>query len=470
MITFFGGGSFARLWEPEKMRGEIRPMLRLAVPLVLAEIGWVAMGIVDTMMVGRLPESAVAIGAVSLGSILFFTIAIYGSALLLGLDTLVSQAYGAGDLDRCNRALWNGLWICAPLAPVLVVVVEMAGANLHRFNIQVDVRTAAAPYLQAVKWSAPPLLLYFTVRRYLQAIGAVRIITFAMISANLVNAVGNWALIYGHFGMPAMGVPGSAWATFAARIYMAAVLAGAVLWHNRRDHLHLFRAASLPDFGIVKRLLELGLPAATHVGLEMGVFAAATALISTLDARSLAAHQIALNAASFTFMVPLGISSAAAVRVGQELGRGRMDLAAQAGWTAIALGAGFMACAAVAFLTVPEWIARAYTPDRTVIAAAVALLAIAAVFQLFDGLQIVCAGALRGAGETKSPMMANLIFYWFLGLPLGWALGFRMGLGARGMWAGLCLGLMLIGSTLLIVWRRKTQDFARLTKAIEARV
>ena len=447
------------------MRGEIRPMLRLAVPLVLAEIGWVAMGLVDTMMVGRLPDSAVAIGAVSLGTILFYTVAIFGSALLLGLDTLVSQAYGAGDLDECNRALWNGLWICAPMAPVLVGAAWMVGANLHRLDIQAEVRMAAAPYLQALKWSAPPLLFYFTVRRYLQAIGAVRIITFAMISANLVNAAANWALVYGNFGMPAMGVPGSAWATFAARIYMAAVLAGALLWHNRQDRLHIFRAASLPDFRIVKRLLDLGLPASMHVGLEMAVFAAATALIATLDARSLAAHQIALNAASFTFMVPLGISSAAAVRVGQELGRGRMDLAGRAGWTAIALGAGFMACSAVAFVTIPGWIARAYTPDPAVIAAAVTLLAIAAVFQLFDGVQIICAGALRGAGETKIPMLANLIYYWFAGLPLGWLLGFRWGLGAPGIWAGLCLALMLIGSTLLFVWRRQTKEFARLHKA-----
>lgn len=257
--------------------------------------------------------------------------------------------------------------------------------------------------------------------------------------------------------MPRMGVTGSAWATFGARIYLAAVLVGAVLWNNRRDRLHLFRSASLPDFALVKRLLELGLPAATHIGLEIGVFAAATALIATLDARSLAAHQIALNVASITFMVPMGISSAAAVRVGHEIGKGRMDLAARAGWTAIALAAGFMACAALTFLAAPGWIARAYTPDPAVVAATVGLLAIAAAFQLFDGVQIVCSGALRGAGETKSPMVANLVFYWFLGLPLGWLLGIRMKLGVRGIWAGLCLALILIGSTLLVVWRRKTK-------------
>jgi MATE family multidrug resistance protein len=438
------------------MRGEIRPMLRLALPLVLAEIGWMAMGIVDTMMVGRLPESAVAIGAVSLGTVLFYTIAVCGSAILLGLDTIISQGYGARDIDLCNRALWSALSICVPLAPLLVGAAWLVAANLHRFQIQPDVRPVSAAYIQVLKWSAPPLLVYFAVRRYLQAVGQVRVITFALVSANLVNAAGNWMFVYGHLGVAPMGVTGSAWATFWARAYMAGVLVAALLRRNHTYRMRLFRRPR-PDLAITRRLLALGVPAAAHMSLEIGVFALATALISTIDAKSLAAHQIAMNAASFTFMVPLGISSAAAVRVGNELGRGRPDLAARAGWTGIALGAGFMACSAVTFLTVPQWIARAYTPDRTVIEASIALLAIAAAFQLFDGVQIVSAGALRGAGETKSPMLANLVFYWFIGLPLGWALGFRAGLGVRGVWAGLCAGLVLIGSTLLIVWRRKTR-------------
>jgi MATE family multidrug resistance protein len=445
------------------MRGEIRPMLRLAVPLVLAEIGWMAMGIVDTMMVGRLPDSAVAIGAVSLGTVLFYTIAICGSAILLGLDTMISQGYGARDIDLCNRALWSALWICVPLAPLLVGGAWLVAANLHRFPIQPDVWPVSAAYIQVLKWSAPPLLVYFAVRRYLQAVGQVRVITFALVSANLVNAAGNWMFVYGHLGAPRMGVTGSAWATFAARMYMASVLVAALLWRNHSHRMRLFHSPK-PDLAITRRLLALGLPAAAHMSLEIAVFALATALISTIDAKSLAAHQIAMNAASFTFMVPLGISSAAAVRVGNELGRGRPDLAARAGWTGITLGAGFMACAAVAFLTVPQWIARAYTPDRTVIEASVALLAIAAAFQLFDGVQIVSAGALRGAGETKSPMLANLVFYWFIGLPVGWVLGFQARLGVRGIWAGLCIGLVLIGSTLLFVWRRKTRVFRRIVQ------
>jgi MATE family multidrug resistance protein len=196
--------------------------------------------------------------------------------------------------------------------------------------------------------------------------------------------------------------------------------------------------------------------------LEVGVFALATALVAKLDPVSLAAHQIALNMASITYMVPLGISSAAAVRVGQAIGRKDARGASHAGWSAIALGSAFMACAALAFLLAPRAIARIYTPDPAVIRMAVSLLAVAAVFQLFDGLQVVATGALRGAGETHIPMITNLISYWFLGLPAGAYLCFRLHWGAVGMWAGLCLGLVLVGSILLWVWARKVHQIEKL--------
>ena len=217
----------------------------------------------------------------------------------------------------------------------------------------------------------------------------------------------------------------------------------------------------------MRRLFALGGPAAAHVSLEMAVFGGATALIAKLDAGSLAAHQIALNAASLSFMVPLGISSAAAVRVGHRIGALDFDGAARAGWTAMALAVAFMSCAAASFLLFPEAIARLYTPDLAVIRTSVALLAIAAAFQLFDGLQIVAAGALRGAGDTRTPMLCNLVFYWFVGLPMGYALCFRAGWGAMGLWIGLCVALMLIGSTLLFVWRaRVAHSTVRQSEAV----
>jgi MATE family multidrug resistance protein len=210
------------------------------------------------------------------------------------------------------------------------------------------------------------------------------------------------------------------------------------------------------------RLLGLGLPAAMQLALEAGIFAVATALIARLDPVSLAAHQIALNTASLTFMVPLGISSAAAVRVGQALGRHDTHGASLSGWTALLLGAGFMFCSAAAFLLVPRYIVRIYTPNPAVLRMGITLLAVAAFFQLFDGLQVVATGALRGAGDTRTPMLCTLAAYWVLGLPLGYYLCFRWSWGAAGLWIGLCIALILIGIVLLFVWWRTVRHWSYL--------
>ena len=439
-------------------------MLRLATPLVIAELGWMGMGVVDTMMVGRV--SAEAMGAVSLGSVLFYAVAIFGSGLMLGLDTLVSQAYGAGRFMDCHRAVLGAIYFSLPVAPLLMGLVWCWVPLLVRFGIHPAVLRETIPYLRAIMWSTLPLLLYFALRRYLQAMNRTTPIMFALITANLVNVAGNWILVYGHFGARAMGAEGSGWATCISRIYMVVVLAAYMLYDAVANRTGLLQASLTPDLALIRALILLGLPAATQLSLEIGVFAAATALIGTLDPLSLAAHQIAINTASLTFMVPLGISSAAAVRVGQALGRGEMTAAGRAGWTAMGLGAAFMAGAGVVLITLPEYVARAFTTDRAVIRTAVALLAVAAAFQLFDGIQIVATGALRGAGDTRTPMICHLLGYWLVGLPLGYVLCFAMGWGAVGLWTGLCVALVLIGLVLLLVWSRKVHAMAAYQTAV----
>ena len=436
----------------DNIRHEWRPLLALAWPLVLAELGWMAMGIIDTIMVGRLPNSAVAIGAVSLGGILFYTFTIFGGCLLLGLDTVVSQAFGAGRIADCHRSLWSALYLCAVLAPTFMLVNTAMTTGLPRFGVNPEILPQASAYVRILNWSTLPLFLYFAFRRYLQGIGSVQPVMFALVSANAINLFGNWVLIYGHFGFPALGTDGSAWATVAARIYMAGVLV-AYTFRDPTRRAGLMHVSLAPDWPRIGHLLKLGLPAATHVLLEIAVFGLATALIARLDAASLAAHQVALNMASLSFMVPLGISSAAAVRVGHLIGRRDPAAAGRAGWSALACGIAFMSLAALAFLIIPVPIAHIYTTDPAVVRISVTLLAIAAAFQLFDGCQVVAAGALRGAGNTRAPMWCNLFFYWFIGLPLGMWLCFRAGWGAAGLWTGLCCGLILIGSVLLLVWR-----------------
>lgn len=438
---------------------EAKPMLRLAIPLVCAELGWTTMSIVDTMMVGRQADSALAIGAVSLGGILYIAIAIFGTGLMLGLDTLVSHAYGAGDLEECHRVLVNGVYLSLGISPLLMGVVWMFGPILRSLGIQGAVLGQAIPYLHALNWSTLPLLLYFVFRRYLQGMNQAKPVMFALVSANLVNLAGNWMLIYGHLGLRAMGTVGSGWSTCIARFYMMSVLLVYCVYYDRRYKTGLRDTRRSPDFFRIWRLVQLGLPAATQFGMEVGVFAVATAMIAKLGAVPLASHQVAINTVSFTYMVPLGLSAAAAVRVGQALGRGDPDGASRAGWTAMLLGTGFMAIMTVLFLVVPQYIVRIYTPDPAVIRAAGTLLFVGGFFQLFDGMQTVATGALRGAGDTRTPMVCHLILYWLVGLPLGYYLCFQLAWGAPGLWTGLCVALILIGCALLYFWRRKERSF-----------
>jgi MATE family multidrug resistance protein len=202
-------------------------------------------------------------------------------------------------------------------------------------------------------------------------------------------------------------------------------------------------------------LLKLGGPSAAQILLEIGAFAAATALCARLGPVPLSGHEIALNCAALAFMVPLGISSAAAVRVGQEMGRGNPAAAKRAGWSAMGIGVGFMAISGTIFVTFSRTIAHLFSRDPAVVRVGAQLLLVAAAFQLFDGMQIVSTGALRGTGETRTPMFANLVAYWFLGLPLGYFFCFKLDWGVVGVWAGLCIGLVLIGSALLLAWHRR---------------
>jgi MATE family multidrug resistance protein len=285
----------------------------------------------------------------------------------------------------------------------------------------------------------------------------VRPVMVALVTANLVNAFGNWVLIWGHFGLPVLGINGSAWATVVARIYMATFLGFAIVRaHKKRGAAHT-PVPFVFDGARVRTLLALGLPAASQVTLEVGVFAAVSALAGTLDPVSLGAHQIALNIAALSFMVPLGLSSAAAVRVGHAVGAGDSRRAVQAGWTAFAVGATITGLVGLSFIVAPMPMLRAFTRDPQLLSISVRLLAIAAVFQLFDGTQAVATGVLRGVGDTRTPMVMNVIGHWVFGLPIGWALCFRFGWGVAGLWVGLSIGLIFVAVVLTVAWHRKAR-------------
>ena len=429
---------------------ELADLIRLAVPVVLSELGWMAQGVVDTIMVGRLGPDA--IGAVALGNAVFYTPSLFGVGLLLGLDTAVSQAYGRRDYDDCHRWLAQGIYLALAITPALMTLVFLASFGFARFGITGVVAAPAAGYLRMLIWSLPPLLIYGASRRYLQGVGHVKVITLTYVLANLLNWGGNWALIYGHLGLPAMGVRGSALSTVIARVGMAVALMGFAWRYERKRGHPLFRHWAGPQVEKIRELIRLGLPAAGQITLEVGAWNAATLAAGWLTPIALATHQIAINYASITYMVPLGVSSAAAVSVGHAIGAGDKARARRAGWMALAIGTAFMVLAGVVFLVAPRPLIELYTSDPSVLAVGPSLLWIAAAFQIFDGVQTISTGGLRGLGETRVPMFANLIGYWILGLPLGLILCFVLKWGIYGMWIGLTLALIVISSILLRRW------------------
>ncbi len=431
-------------------------MMELAWPLALAELGWMAQGTVDLIMAG--PLGAAAMGAGSLANMLFYPVATSGIGLLLGMDTLVAQAFGASDARDCRRTLVNGIWLALVLTLPLSLVIWALIPLIRALGTNPRVLVPFEPYLKALIASILPLLLYTALRRYLQAVNLVKPVMFSLVSANLINVAGNYALMYGHWGAPAMGLAGSGWSTAISRVYMAAALLIAVWRHERGSGSLLARISWRPDGKRLRRLFSLGLPAALQIGIEGAVFGVVTVFAARLDEVSLAAHAIAINVVGTTFMVPLGISSAAAVRVGHAIGRKDPRGAAIAGWAAVTLGALFMSSAGLALALIPRLIVRVFSADAAVIAAGAVLLQIAALFQLFDGLQVVTTGALRGMGDTRTPMLAHLIGYWAIGLPISYALCFRYRWGAPGIWAGLSTALILIGASLALVWHARVVE------------
>jgi multidrug resistance protein, MATE family len=448
------------------IRHQIRPVLSLAAPLILAELGWMFMGIVDTVMVGHMANAAVNISAAALGQVVYNTLAFAIAGVLLSLDTFLSQSHGAGKYDDANRWLYHGLILAAALAFLLILIIGAAPIVMLRLSINHEVLTGSVAFLRSLNLGTPSLFLYFTLRRYLQAFNHVRPIAFALVTANIVNVIGNWMLIYGHsFGpihIPALGIVGAGLATSCSRLYLSLFLAAAI-W--RVEHQHNYGLRSMLrhiETQRLRRLTLLGAPAGAQIFVEIAIFATVTFLIGTMGPLPLAGHEIALNCASFTFMVPFAISAAAAVRVGQGIGRNAPGEAADAGWAAIALGAACMATFAAILSIFPYSIARSFTPDAAVIAATVPLLLVAALFQFFDGLQITATGALRGAGNTHTGLVVQIIGYWIIGLPIGYLFAFRLHHGAVGLWLGLCAGLVVAGTLLTAAWHHATKKLISL--------
>lgn len=430
---------------------ELKPLLRLAAPIAFAHMANYFMQIVDTHFVGAL--GAVALGGVALGSGLFAIIMMIAIGILLGLDYRVSRAYGAKKFEECSRLLTHGIYLAVILAIPMMIFLQFCAHHFDLFGIAPEIAAQAGAYLKMLSFSLLPFLLFTACRQYLQATGTAGPILIVFLCANILNAFGNWVFIYGHLGVPAMGVAGSGLATTISRTVMLIALFGYTMARNRKMGFSMRRAGLRFQHTLVRDLLSLGIPASGQLLLEVGVFVTATFMVGRLGAVQLAAHQIVLQIASFTFMMPMGISAATAVIVGQALGAHQPARAVRQGWMGISLGTGVMAFFGVAMYFFATPILHTFTHEDSVIAIARQLIVMAAFFQIFDGAQVVATGSLRGAGNTRASLLANLIGHWFIGLPIGLALCFWMHWNALGIWIGLVIGLATVAVILTVIWR-----------------
>lgn len=427
-------------------RGDLRALVRLAVPVVAVEMGMMAMGVVDALFVGHL--SAMALAAVSLAMIYYFTVIVVGTGTLVGFDALVSQAVGAGDQAGVRRALQRGLLLAALLCVPLALVLWPTAPVLRALHQPPEIIPIATRVVHLSILGLPGALIFVVLRQTLQAMERLRPILLSVVLANLINVAGNWLLIHGHLGAPALGVNGSAIASVIGRLSLPLLL----LWYGRDVFVPLLRERDPLLFRIAPlvTMLRIGAPVGVQYLLEVGVFNAVALLMGTQATATLAAHQVAINLASFTFMVPLGIGAAAAVLVGQAIGRGDADAARRAAVAALTVGLGASALTTAIFLTLPRLLASAYVTEVGVIALAATLIPLAGVFQLFDGLQAIAGGALRGAADTRAAMIANVLGFWGLGLPLGLWLAFSRQMGPTGLWWGLVAGLAAVAGVLVV--------------------
>jgi len=361
-------------------------------------------------------------------------------------DTYLGAGFDYGPLRIYGgHLLGQGLWVALACGLPLSLAFPHSEPLLLALGQPPAVAAEAAVYLGALSWSVLPFLGFVALRGFLYALGETRPVMVITLAANLVNALANYALLEGRLGCPALGVAGLGYATALARFFMLLPLAA---WVARPRYARHRPRWGAPDPAALRRLLALGAPVGLLTVLEAGGFGAAGMVVGWLGEVPLAAHQVVLTIASTTFMVPLGLSIASAVLVGQEVGRGRPADALRLGATALAMGAGFMATSAALLLAFPLALAGAFTRDPAVLAVAVTLLPVAGAFQVFDGLQVVAAGCLRGAGETRTPLAANVLGFWCLGLPGGGYLAHRAGWGAAGVWWGLAAALLVTGLVL----------------------
>lgn len=440
-----------------KLTTEIRDCLALALPLAGAQVAQAMTAFADTVMMGLLGSEALAAGG--LGAALFQACLLVSSSIVSSVSSLGAAAFGAGNSEQVGRVVRQGLWLAIVLAVPIVLLLWFAEPLFRWLGQEASTTVQSESYLRAIVWGFFPGLGFAVLRHFVSALSRPRPIIVIMIGGTLLNVVGNYVLMFGKFGLPALGLAGIGWASSLSLWSMFLAL---ILYIRSQTHFRaygVFRNLHHFEAKLFAELLHVGLPIGILSAAETGLFTVTTFLMGQLGTVTLAAHQIALQTAALTFMVPLGISFANTVRVGQFLGQGDLHRARLAGYTGMSIGVGFMALMAVLFWTVPKTIVSLYLDvqnpaNQAVVVLAQRLLGVAAMFQVVDGLQVTTVGALRGLKDTRIPMLIGLIAYWGIGLTCGYMLGLRLGFGGVGLWWGLAIGLALAAG--ILTWRFST--------------
>jgi multidrug resistance protein, MATE family len=431
------------------MGHHLKSTWKLAYPVSINQLSHILVGVVDVIMVGRL--GAIPLAAGSLGNSLFSVVLVFAIGFSYGLTPMVAQNHGAGRIGEMGKLLYHSLFLNLTLAVVILLVCLVGAMYIPMLNQPPEVEVLIAPYFIVLAISIIPVMVFQSFKQLMEGYSRPRPAMVISIAANLVNVGLNYVLIYGEWGFPQLGLLGAGIATLIARVLMAVGLFLYLRYHNDFRHIWSKGWFEKPSLPIIRSLGSLGLPISLQLLFEVGAFASATVMMGWISTQSIAAHQIAINLASISYMLASGLSSAATVRVGFEIGRKDSEHMQKAGYAALIMVFIFMGSCALIFILTKNFLPSLYIHDPTVEKLASSLLFIAGLFQLSDGLQVVCLGALRGMKDVKIPTFITLVAYWVLALPLGYVFGFWLGWGAEGIWYGLLLGLSV--SAVFLLWR-----------------
>jgi len=420
-------------------KDEIIQTIKLAYPVIIGQLGIIMMGVVDSIMVGRL--GAVSLAAASLGNSLIFIILIIGIGSSIVVSPLIAILVGAKRYDECGVYFKQSLLVNILMSCIMIAIILIGINFIYLLNQPDEIIELAKTYMIIVGLSALPLMIYQTYKQFIEGLSVMKPAMVISLTANIINAFANWVLIFGKLGFPELGIAGAAWATFASRVFMALTMMFYVMINKRFKRYDVnFHFRGL-DFKVIKKIISLGLPSGFQYFFEVGAFSFAVIMIGWIGANELAAHQIAINLASISFMAVLGISQAASIRVGNAMGEQSVYKIRKAGFTGIFLGASTMFLAGISFILLNHFLPTLYITDKNVIEIASRLIIIAALFQLSDGTQAVGIGVLRGLTDVKGPTVITFVAYWVISLPIAYLLAFNFKLGVDGVWYGLLIGL-----------------------------